>query len=859
MAEKRYYLTERDRKRLDDLLDRFQRQVVNTTGRPGPPPDDHTAPEVYIALTPSDGLPGLGEETGTGTGTAEGEGATGTGSEQTECTTTPGSAQCYIYRILQDPTEPTCGPSLQLVDVFPKTVYNVYTEDIPGNTYIVVWRDKFGSWVTGAPHTPLPSIPCELMLPLYRYTILGDCLYENLWYNQVTFGAGGECDVDSVGPVSSELVGCFQAPLTCDPCGSGTGTGGETEPTDPENCCQGEDVADVWETEVLSGITNDCNSNPSFPSNTCCDQTNRCHRLEPCTGEGVAGCVWSSWWLDCPMNGIGPCPEGGYLGSHAMRLTLSGTTAEDREMTLLVLIGGTTWTEICSGLLYSQTYLVYRRTGDVDCNGPNTLVRLEQGGPGMSGGCDTDWPTTIVVQPATGCTPSGGPGTGTGTHADPGTGGSPECGSSAYIWNGLEWIMRKNDCEGGGDPSPPPDRGTFDGEIRYVECDCPPSGGEGWYCVSEGDPPAVSCQYYTSDPPEGATGPYDTEEDCYADCSGILSVASTTMRSGRVVNKPRVGKGREAGALSAPRKSRCRQLKEQGLPCPDDPKSQAKPAPVPAYPREPVLVHPPAKVVWSCGVTTVESRRRSYLPSTLASLRAGGFADPTLFVDGGKDPQLWEAEFGLVTYCRPNQIGVVGAWLAALHELYYANPRADRFALFQDDLTCSKNLKAYLERSPWPNKGYCNLYTFTAGNERAVAGKGVGWHEAGLVNPPDRNPQLYQTGRGAVALVFDREAVMAALSSPHLVHKPSAPGDAGRTKIDGALVTAMNAAGFREYVHQPSLVQHQGHLSSRPEAQDSNSGAYRYGHMKAQTYRGDDFDCLELLGVLSENTTSKLK
>lgn len=49
-------------------------------------------------------------------------------------------------------------------------------------------------------------------------------------------------------------------------------------------------------------------------------------------------------------------------------------------------------------------------------------------------------------------------------------------------------------------------------------------------------------------------------------------------------------------------------------------------------------------------------------------------------------------------------------------------------------------------------------------------------------------------------------------------------------------------------VHNPSLVQHQGHVSSRPEAQDPSSGAYRYGHMKAQTYRGDDFDCLNLLG-----------
>lgn len=333
---------------------------------------------------------------------------------------------------------------------------------------------------------------------------------------------------------------------------------------------------------------------------------------------------------------------------------------------------------------------------------------------------------------------------------------------------------------------------------------------------------------------------------------GVLPAAlAESTKRGIDRSKPRVDKG-NMGSWMAQRRANCQEKKAQGLPCPDD-KATARlePTKLDHFPKETVLIPPPAKVVWSVGVTTVASRRHTYLPKTLEALARGGFTSLRLFVDGDADHEGWAEQFkGHQIRCRPQQLGVVGAWIGSLTELYLASPRADRYALFQDDLTCSAHLRQYLERSGYPHRGYLNLYTFTAGNEAVVRGKPVGWHEACLVNPPDRNPNLYQAGRGAVALVFDNEAVRAALSSPGLWHKPSSPDlghTSGRIKIDGALVTCMNNAGFREYIHNPSLVQHAGFESSRPEAQDPNSGAYRYGHMQAQTYRGDGFDLLTLL------------
>ena len=47
----------------------------------------------------------------------------------------------------------------------------------------------------------------------------------------------------------------------------------------------------------------------------------------------------------------------------------------------------------------------------------------------------------------------------------------------------------------------------------------------------------------------------------------------------------------------------------------------------------------------------------------------------------------------------------------ALCELWVRDPLADRYAIFQDDLTCVKNLRGYLDEMKWPVGGYLNLYT----------------------------------------------------------------------------------------------------------------------------------------------------
>lgn len=195
---------------------------------------------------------------------------------------------------------------------------------------------------------------------------------------------------------------------------------------------------------------------------------------------------------------------------------------------------------------------------------------------------------------------------------------------------------------------------------------------------------------------------------------------------------------------------------------------------------------------WACGVTTVPARRTTTLPQTLASLAEAGFDRPHLFVDGCDQSYWRDAPTGQDVTIRRPRIGVYGNWVLSLAELYIGNPKVDRYAIFQDDLVACRGLRQFLDATKMPDRGYWNLFTY-----RQAAFAERGWH---LSN---------QYGRGALALVFSGEAVVTLLTHQRMVDKPRTAAD--RTKVvDGAVALAMQAAGWKEWVHHPSLVNHTG-------------------------------------------------
>lgn len=229
---------------------------------------------------------------------------------------------------------------------------------------------------------------------------------------------------------------------------------------------------------------------------------------------------------------------------------------------------------------------------------------------------------------------------------------------------------------------------------------------------------------------------------------------------------------------------------------------------------------------WSYGITTVPSRMCECFPVTLDSLRRAGFDKPIVFVDGANGGHEY---FGTEIVYRPSNVGTVANWILAILEVYLRDPHADRYAMFQDDFITYRNLRTYLESVPYPAKSYLNLYTFPQNQE--------------LCGPQSGFYRSNQNGLGAVALVFDREAIISLFSgSDHLMRKPTdrtlyGTRERGRILIDGGIVESMNKAGYTEYVHNPSLVQHIGQVSSM------GSGRQQL----AVSFRGEGFDAMNLL------------
>jgi glycosyltransferase involved in cell wall biosynthesis len=203
----------------------------------------------------------------------------------------------------------------------------------------------------------------------------------------------------------------------------------------------------------------------------------------------------------------------------------------------------------------------------------------------------------------------------------------------------------------------------------------------------------------------------------------------------------------------------------------------------------------------------------------LESLADAGFDKPRLFIDHCREEQVPESLRHLDVTCRFPRLKTHGNWVLSAYELFIRNPQAERFAIFQDDFVTYKNLRQYLEVCKYPRTGYWNLYTFPENVKRIN-----GWYTSN------------QKGRGAVALVFDNEALRTCLTHQHMIDRPL-NRRRGWKAVDGGIVSAMNKAGWKEYCHNPSLVQHTGMKSSMGNGK----------HALANSFLGPDFDALDLV------------
>lgn len=128
MPDPLYGLTAADHEMLKHLIQQLRANpgILNTRNRPQIERERNTeSSQVYVARTPTDGIPAVDLNTGT------------------SLDDEPGEAECDIYQISRYSNPVTISPTA----ANDRLVYNVSTSPIPGDTWIVIAKDAFGAWI----------------------------------------------------------------------------------------------------------------------------------------------------------------------------------------------------------------------------------------------------------------------------------------------------------------------------------------------------------------------------------------------------------------------------------------------------------------------------------------------------------------------------------------------------------------------------------------------------------------------------------------------------------------------------------------------------------------------------------------
>ena len=114
---------------------------------------------------------------------------------------------------------------------------------------------------------------------------------------------------------------------------------------------------------------------------------------------------------------------------------------------------------------------------------------------------------------------------------------------------------------------------------------------------------------------------------------------------------------------------------------------------------------------WAVGITTAP-RPEPTLERTIQSLVDAGWPRMSVFAEPGS-PLPAVDEDRIRIYQRPKRLGIWQNWITAVADLLAAEPEADALFLLQDDVQLCRDLRAYCEKTLWPQihrVGLCSPY-----------------------------------------------------------------------------------------------------------------------------------------------------
>lgn len=133
----KFYLSDADRRALQDALDVARHRRINSSLRGDDVDEGDPTPALYAAWVGADGIPGA-QISGTGTGTYPPE-------------TVPGEAEVHVCYV-EDGDGVDNVPHLHGADRFNVLVRNLSTDPVAPGQFVLIARDKYGSWWVVGPH-----------------------------------------------------------------------------------------------------------------------------------------------------------------------------------------------------------------------------------------------------------------------------------------------------------------------------------------------------------------------------------------------------------------------------------------------------------------------------------------------------------------------------------------------------------------------------------------------------------------------------------------------------------------------------------------------------------------------------------
>lgn len=125
-----YFITPADREVLKQMAAWWRRRGNPRGGNYVPDEEASQAPEVYVAYVPTAGIAAL----------SAGDYTTGTGTGTRLADDVPPSTVCDIYQVVR-------GDTVSLAPIArSEPIYNVYNTAVAGDQWVLVVREKFGSW-----------------------------------------------------------------------------------------------------------------------------------------------------------------------------------------------------------------------------------------------------------------------------------------------------------------------------------------------------------------------------------------------------------------------------------------------------------------------------------------------------------------------------------------------------------------------------------------------------------------------------------------------------------------------------------------------------------------------------------------